>query len=105
MFTHNDLIDVILQTLRTGPNPAMPARGRSSADAPAQAVPPPPAKGPKRWKYAPETGPAARQFLTEAAIKKALTPGARRLTIPHNAIISPLASDWLALDGIEIVRE
>jgi hypothetical protein len=43
--------------------------------------------------------------LTEAVIKKALTPGGRRLTIPRNAIISPLASDWLALKGIEIVRE
>jgi ethanolamine utilization cobalamin adenosyltransferase len=37
-------------------------------------------------------------------IKKALTPGAQRITIPEDAILSPLAQDWLALKGIEIER-
>lgn len=49
-------------------------------------------------------GPAGRVFLSEYEIKKRLTAGGLRLTIPENAILSPLASDWLTLRGIEIVR-
>ncbi len=51
-----------------------------------------------------KTGPAGRPFLTEYDIKKRLTPGGVRLTIPENAIISPLVTDWLTLRGIEVVR-
>lgn len=50
------------------------------------------------------TGPPGRPFLSEYEIKKRLTPGDVRLTIPENAIISPLVADWLTLRGIEIVR-
>jgi hypothetical protein len=46
-----------------------------------------------------------RPFLSEYDIKKRLTPGGNRLTIPGQAIVSPLALDWLTLRGIEIVRE
>ena len=49
-------------------------------------------------------GPAGKVFLTEYDIKKRLTPGGLRLTIPENAIISPLVTDWLTLRGIEVVR-
>ena len=45
-----------------------------------------------------------RPFVTEYDIKRALTPGARHLTIPKDAIVSPLAQDWLALRDITIVR-
>ncbi len=51
-----------------------------------------------------KAGPAGRPFLTEYDIKKRLTPGGVRLTIPENAIISPLVTDWLTLRGIEVVR-
>jgi len=51
------------------------------------------------------TGPAGRVFLSEYDIKKRLTPGGLRLTIPGNAILSPLVSDWLTLRGIEVMRE
>ena len=51
------------------------------------------------------TGPAGRLFLTEYDIKKRLTAGGLRLTIPGNAILSPLVSDWLTLKGIEVTRE
>jgi len=50
-------------------------------------------------------GPKGRRFLSEYEIKKQLTPGGKRLTIPMNSIISPLALDWLTLQGIEIVPE
>jgi len=82
MFTRDDLIDAILRRLKTGAPVACPcAHARSS---------PAFLKG--------------RRFLTEHEIRKALTPGARVLTIPVGAIVSPLAQEWLALKGIEILR-
>ena len=50
-------------------------------------------------------GPKGRLFLSEYDIKKRLTPGGSRLTIPKDAIVSPLAQDWLTLKGISVVRE
>ncbi len=50
-------------------------------------------------------GPKGRRFLSEYEIKKQLTPGGKRLTIPMHSIVSPLALDELTLRGIEIVRE
>jgi hypothetical protein len=50
------------------------------------------------------TGPAGRVFLSEYDIKKRLTPDGLSLTIPVNAILSPLVTDWLTLSGIEVVR-
>ena len=50
-------------------------------------------------------GAAAKVFLSEYDIKKRLTPGGLHLTIPGNAILSPLVTDWLTLRGIEIIRE
>ncbi len=46
-----------------------------------------------------------RAFLSEFDIKKALTPGAQLLTIPKDAIVSPLAQEWLDFQGITIARE
>jgi hypothetical protein len=48
--------------------------------------------------------PRGRLFLSEYDVKKRLTPGAQHLTIPEGAIISPLALDWLVLQGIKVVR-
>jgi len=41
--------------------------------------------------------------MTEREVKKALTPGAKDLTIPQDVIISPLAQEWLALKGIKLI--
>lgn len=101
MFSDNDLIDAILRELKRreapsgGATPATPQNG-------AKPAPPTP---PARWKFTPEPGPKGRPFLTEAVIRKALTPGARHLTIARDAIVSPLALDWLALSGIQLIRE
>ncbi|OGR96613.1 MAG: hypothetical protein A2V88_01800 [Elusimicrobia bacterium RBG_16_66_12] len=76
MLTRDDLVDIIVTGL---------SKGR-----PAAAFSP---------------GPKGRRFLSEYEIKKLLTPGGKRLTIPMNSIISPLALDGLTLQGIEIVRE
>ena len=43
-------------------------------------------------------------FLSDLELRKKLAPGARSITVAHNAIISPLALDWLDYDGIEIIR-
>ena len=81
MLTRDDLIDIIVAGLAKATPAAVAARA---------------------WLA---TGPAGRLFLSEYDIKKRLTPGGLRLTIPGNAIISPLVSDWLTLRGIEVMRE
>ncbi|HNW45065.1 MAG TPA: hypothetical protein PKI19_11210 [Elusimicrobiales bacterium] len=43
-------------------------------------------------------------FLSDFELRKKLAPGARSLSVPANAIISPLALDWLEYNGIEIIR-
>jgi hypothetical protein len=86
VLTRDDLIDLIIELVNKH-LPAAPAAGASNK------------------KPASPEAPKGRLFLTEYDIKKRLTPGGRRLTLPKEAIISPLATDWLILQGIEIVRE
>jgi hypothetical protein len=80
VFKEGDLADVFLRHLRAPFAPAKAPETRA-------------AKPPRR-----------RIFLTEHEIKKALTQGTSRLTIPKDAIVSPLAQDWLALKGIAVHR-
>jgi len=80
VLTRDDLIDILVAGL-------------------AKAKPGGPAARPWRPK-----GPEGRPFLSEYDIKKRLTAGGLRLTIPENAIVSPLVADWLTLRGIEVVR-
>jgi len=88
VLTRDDLIDLLVAGLaKTGP----------AAASSAPAAPLRPKNG------LPDV--SGRLFLTEHEIKKRLTPGGNRLTIPKNSIISPQASDWLTLRGIQIVRE
>lgn len=82
MLTRDDLIDIVLAAL---------SKGKAAAKAVA-----------RPWR---KDGPPGRPFLSEYDIKKRLTPGGTRLTIPGNAIISPLVSDWLTLKGIDVIRE
>ena len=81
MLTRDDLIDIIVAGLAKAKPAAAVARVWLS------------------------TGPAGRIFLSEYDIKKRLTAGGLRLTIPGNAILSPLVTDWLTLRGIEVIRE
>jgi hypothetical protein len=81
LFTRHDLVDTIVRHLR------------------------PPRKEAAAPRLSPD-GPIGRLFLTESDIKKRLlTGGGTRLTIPPDAIISPLAADWLVLKGVTVVRE
>jgi hypothetical protein len=94
MLTRDDLIDLLVAGLaKAGPAAAFapaPAAGKAGARA---------------AKISPLPGPMGRVFLSEYEIKKRLTAGGNRLTIPKNSILSPLALDWLTLQGIQIVRE
>lgn len=85
MFTRDDLIDLIVSHLR-------PHDGARVA--------------PLKEKCYPDSMlPKGRIFLSEHEIKKRLTGSAQHLTIPKEAIISPLALDWLVLRGVKIIRE
>lgn len=77
MWTRDDLIDVLMARLAHLAEPAPGSR---------------PAK-------------KGRVFLSEYEIKRMLTPLSQHLTIPKEAILSPLAVDWLTLKGIKVVRE
>ena len=87
MLTRDDLLDIIVAGLaKAGPAAAVPAPGTVR-------------------KGLSKSGPAGRPFLSEHDIKKRLTPGDKRLTIPKDSIVSPLALEWLTLRGIDIIRE
>ena len=81
MLTRDDLIDIVVAYL---------AKAEGAVGAVRSWVP---------------TGPPGRPFLSEYDIRKRLTPGGTRLTIPGDAILSPLVTDWLTLRGIEVIRE
>jgi hypothetical protein len=50
----------------------------------------------------PELG--KKVFLSDRDMRGLCKPGARTVKVPANAIVSPLALDWLDYDGIEIIR-
>jgi hypothetical protein len=87
MFTRDDLIDLIVAHLQGDASGA-------------------PGSAPSKERSIPNSMlPKGRIFLSEYEIKKRLTGSGEHLTIPQDAIISPLASDWLVLKGIKITRE
>jgi hypothetical protein len=45
-----------------------------------------------------------RVFLTDRELRSMCRPGDRTVTVPANAILSPLALDWLDFDGIRVIR-
>lgn len=88
MLTRDDLIDIVVAGLaKAGPAAAVP--GTAAPTRPPRSLP----------------DVSGRLFLTEHEIKKRLTHGVNRLTLPKNSIVSPLAADWLTLQGIQVVRE
>ena len=94
-----DITDAFLRALLPvkGGSPSA-ALGTSGAAAPSRPAAPAPSAP------AVPAPPKGRPFLSEYHVRKALTPGSSTLTIPTDAIISPLAQEWLALQGVRIVR-
>ena len=43
-------------------------------------------------------------FLSDWELRRLYKPGARAVTVPANAILSPLSLDWLDYDGITVLR-
>ncbi len=43
-------------------------------------------------------------FLSDREMRGLCKPGMKTVKVPANAIVSPLALDWLDYDGMEIVR-
>lgn len=85
MLTRNDLIDLIVRYI-----------GAERGSAPKELIR-------KESSRLPEL--RGRRFLTEYELKRQLTGQSQQLTIPKDAIVSPLALDWLALGRIKVVRE
>jgi hypothetical protein len=81
MLTRDDIIDIIMERLLTAP--PLPAAKRRRLDGEIR----------------------GRKFLSEYDIRKQLTVNSQELKIPEDSIISPLATDWLTLRRIKIVRE
>ncbi len=122
--TRDDLIDMITASLSSaGARFAGPPAGRravlgpirefvGAAGPPVGAAPPPPLPGGDPAaegvsfvaESASANGRKRRIFLSEYDIKKMLTPQSQLLKIPDEAILSPLASDWLILKGIKVIR-
>lgn len=49
--------------------------------------------------------PAVRRvFLSDWELRRLYRPGAKSVTVPANAIISPLSLDWLDYNGITVIR-
>jgi len=107
MFTQNDLIDALRRHMAPQGVPT-PKPAPKSASTPVRPVAP--VSGPSPLEKNEYKDPGClkplcgRRFLTEHEIKQALTTQMKRLTIPKDAIVSPLAQDWLVLKGIRIVR-
>ena len=89
MLTLNDVIDLVVKHLSVSMDRMRPA-GLGSVE---------------RSGGSYEEKAVARPFLSEYEIRKRLTAQSRQLTIPKNAILSPLAEEWLCLKGIKVIRE
>lgn len=108
MLTRADVVDIIMERLAFppagGPLPlgrggGPPGRAALAPEAPNEARTPPGGGG------AAAPPRAGRPFLSEYDVKMRLTPQSQQLKIPGDAILSPLAADWLVLRGIKIIRE
>lgn len=47
--------------------------------------------------------PVKKVFLSDWELRRLYRPGCKDVTVPANAIISPLSADWLDYDGIRVV--
>lgn len=53
-----------------------------------------------------KAGPPVRKvFLSDWELRRLCRPGDRTVTVPANAILSPLSLDWIEYNGVKIVRQ
>jgi hypothetical protein len=88
MLTRGDIADALYERLFRGR--AEEAASRRTGDAVRHGVP---------------EAPAKKVFLSDWELRRMMKPGQKRLAVPRNAIVSPLAMDWLDYNGVEITRE
>ena len=93
MLTKDDLLDIVMERLDAQPLSRPVAGCGASAPTPVQ----------KRNRLDDEI--RGREFLSEYDIRKQLTDNSQELKISKDAIISPLAEDWLTLKRIRIIRQ
>ena len=48
--------------------------------------------------------PVKRMFISDWELRRLYKPGARSVSVPANAILSPLSLDWLDYNGVRVVR-
>ena len=48
--------------------------------------------------------PVRKIFISDWELRRLYKPGSRSLTVPANAILSPLSLDWLDYNGVKVVR-
>ncbi len=49
--------------------------------------------------------PVKKVFLSDWELRRLCRPGDRTVTVPANAILSPLSLDWIEYNGVKIVRQ
>lgn len=81
MLTRGDIADALYERLFRGKSGEAPARAAGKAP------------------------PAKKIFLSDWELRRMMKPGQKKLVVPRNAIVSPLAMDWLDYNGVEITRE
>ena len=86
MLTRDDLIDLLMQHLASA--------GYGKKAEAAAAV--------DRWT---EAKPKGRLFLSEYDVKKRLARDGQSVPVPRDAILSPLAQEWLTMRRIKIIHE
>jgi len=48
--------------------------------------------------------PVRKVFVSDWELRRLYKAGARSVTVPANAIISPLSLDWLDYNGVKVLR-
>lgn len=56
--------------------------------------------------FAPGRGAGAvkKVFISDWELRRLYKPGDRSVTVPANAIVSPLSLDWLDYNGVAVLR-